>query len=110
MVCSSCKILYREIANLGAWKCTEYRIYNYNTGRWVKIAGDHGGPYAAGRERVVVPPGAMQWLVDVNPRAVKAARATVQHGAAVAIAVYENRVVSRYDTEEYERVRTRAVR
>ena len=106
VVCSQCRIPFREIANLGAWKCREYKVYNYVTQCWVRIPGDHNGPYTE-KDNVVVTPSAMQWLVDLKPESKVFAEVIEpqDYTESAVYNVYENVVVQRYDPKAYTKLR-----
>ena len=103
IVCSTCRIPFREIENLGAWKCREYKVFNCAENRMVRIPGDHEGPYKV-KDNVVVTPSAMQWLVGVNPRAKVFTENVAPTGypeGATIYNVYENVVIQRFDPDAY---------
>lgn len=105
--CSVCGIPFREIENLGAWQCRQYKVFNYVTNKWVRIPGDHNGPYTV-NDNVVVTPSAMQWLLSVKPES-KVFTETVipprSNGGNALYNVYENVVIQRFDPYAYSKVR-----
>lgn len=101
--CVWCKTKYHPVENIGSWQCRRGAVEDVANDRTRFIPMDHDGPYTE-NDDVVVPPCAMKWLVGVKDEA-KIAQPDMAppRGTNVAVTVFENTVVRRYDPVARER-------